>query len=99
MRIVAAVLLATAWCFASAQTYPTRPLRVIVPQPPGGGFDLVARLRAEFDRVVSSPEIAAAFEKRGARPMRLSPRDTEEFVQREIDKWTQLIRSAGLSAD
>jgi len=31
-----------------AQTgYPSRPLRVIVPQPPGGGFDFVARLLAE----------------------------------------------------
>jgi len=29
---------------APAQDYPTRPLRMIVPQPPGGGFDLVGRL-------------------------------------------------------
>jgi tripartite-type tricarboxylate transporter receptor subunit TctC len=29
---------------APAQDYPTRPLRIIVPQPPGGGFDLVGRL-------------------------------------------------------
>lgn len=28
---------------APAQDYPTRPLRMIVPQPPGGGFDLVGR--------------------------------------------------------
>ena len=27
--------------------YPNRPLRVIVPQPPGGGFDFVARLLAD----------------------------------------------------
>ena len=27
--------------------YPNRPLRVIVPQPPGGGFDFVARALAE----------------------------------------------------
>mgnify|MGYP001617723707 CR=1 FL=1 len=60
---------------------------------------VLARLRAEFDRVVASPEIAASFEKRGARPIRLPVRDTEEFVRREIEKWTQLIRSAGLSAD
>ena len=60
---------------------------------------VLARLRAEFDKVVASPEIAASFEKRGARTIRLPVRDTEEFVRREIDKWTQLIRSAGLSAD
>jgi tripartite-type tricarboxylate transporter receptor subunit TctC len=32
---------------AWAQAYPNRPLRVIVPQPPGGGFDFVARQLAE----------------------------------------------------
>ena len=32
---------------ALAQSFPSRTLRVIVPQPPGGGFDLVARLLAE----------------------------------------------------
>jgi tripartite-type tricarboxylate transporter receptor subunit TctC len=37
------ISLALATAAAQAQTYPVRPLRVIVPQPPGGGFDLVAR--------------------------------------------------------
>lgn len=32
---------------AWAQAYPSRPLRVIVPQPPGGGFDFVARALAD----------------------------------------------------
>ena len=30
-----------------AQTFPTKPLRVVVPQPPGGGFDVVGRLLAD----------------------------------------------------
>jgi tripartite-type tricarboxylate transporter receptor subunit TctC len=60
---------------------------------------VLARLRADFERVVSSPEIAASLEKRGARPIRLSVPETEALVARDIDQWTRLIRSAGISID
>ena len=32
---------------AAAQTYPDRPIKIVVPQPPGGGFDTVARILAD----------------------------------------------------
>ena len=32
---------------AHAQSFPTKPVRIIVPQPPGGGFDQVGRLLAD----------------------------------------------------
>jgi hypothetical protein len=56
------VLIAAALCLLSsalhAQTYPNRPIRVIVPQPPGGGFDLVARVIAEpLARVMGNPVV------------------------------------------
>ena len=59
---------------------------------------IVARLRADFDKVLAMPEITAGLEKRGYRTPRLSGKDTEAMVAGDIDKWTQLIRSAGIRA-
>ncbi|HEY0823653.1 MAG TPA: tripartite tricarboxylate transporter substrate binding protein [Ramlibacter sp.] len=44
---LAALALACAAPFAQAQGYPNKPVRIIVPQPPGGGFDNVGRLIAD----------------------------------------------------
>ena len=53
LRILAAVSLAAISVIglpaaASAQKYPDKPVRLIVPFPPGGGTDLTARIAAEY---------------------------------------------------
>ena len=50
-RVIAALVLGLATLGASAQTYPSRPIRVVVPFPAGSATDTIARV---FAGVVSS---------------------------------------------
>jgi tripartite-type tricarboxylate transporter receptor subunit TctC len=47
-RIFCAALLALATTTAFAQAYPNKPIRIIVPYPPGGGADITARPIAQM---------------------------------------------------
>ncbi len=43
---------------AQTQTYPSRPLKIVVPSPPGGGVDLVARsIGSELTRRIGQPVV------------------------------------------
>ena len=44
---LAAMLLVPAAAQAQASTYPDRPIRFLVPYPPGGGTDVIARIVQE----------------------------------------------------
>jgi len=60
---------------------------------------ILARLREAFDKALATPEVPAMLEKRGAFPLRMPAKDAEALVASDIEKWTKLIRSAGISAD
>src|SRR5687767_11873792 len=83
---------------AHAQTFPTRALRVIVPQPPGGGFDMVARTLSEpFATLLGQPVIVEN------RPGGGTVVGTEVVAKADADGYTvllgasaNLVLSAGL---
>ena len=43
--LLAGLFALTASCFA--QDYPTKPIRLLIPAPPGGGTDILARVMAD----------------------------------------------------
>jgi tripartite-type tricarboxylate transporter receptor subunit TctC len=47
MKFLIAAILAAWFATAFAQDYPARPVRIVVPSAPGGGFDLVGRVLAQ----------------------------------------------------
>src|SRR5262249_38845589 len=75
---------------ARAQTYPTRPVRLVVGAPAGGGFDIVARLMGQW----LSERLGQSFVIEN-RPGAGSNIATEAGVRRPPDGYTPLPRTSG----
>jgi tripartite-type tricarboxylate transporter receptor subunit TctC len=74
---------------ARAQAYPTRPVRLIVPAPAGGGYDIVARLISQF----LSERLGAPFIVDN-RPGAGGNIGTEAVVRASADGYTLLLVAA-----
>ena len=91
----AAVILALAATFfstlTSAQEYPTKPIRLIVPYPPGGGTDFVARIVA-----LKLPEILGQNVIVDNRPGAAGLVGTELAARAPADGYTLLLADSSL---
>ena len=74
---------------ARAQTYPSRPVRIIVPYPPGGGTDIIARLMGQW----LSERLGQQFIIEN-RPGAGSSLGTEAVVRSPADGYTLLLVNA-----
>jgi tripartite-type tricarboxylate transporter receptor subunit TctC len=74
---------------AMAQTYPTRPVRLVVGAPAGGGFDIVARLMGQW----LSERLGQPFVIEN-RPGASSNIATEAVVRAPADGYTLLLLTA-----
>lgn len=64
--------------------------------PAATGPAIVERLRAELTAILALPDVEATFARTGGRTLRLGADETGALIRRDIERWTQLIRAAGL---
>ncbi len=61
--------------------------------------EILARLRTELARVIAAPDVVDTFRKAGGKPMSLNAEQTRALVQRDVERWTKLIRDADIKAE
>jgi len=82
--------LASANSFAQTQAYPNRQIRIVVPLPPGGNVDLIARTIGQ--KLTESMQQQVFIENRGGGGTTIG---TDFVVKSEPDGYTLLLVSAG----
>ena len=60
---------------------------------------VLARLRAEVQRVAALQEVKDVFSKAGGRPLPLTAEESRSLLARDLERWTRLVRAAGIKAE
>jgi tripartite-type tricarboxylate transporter receptor subunit TctC len=60
---------------------------------------IIGRLNAEVNRIISTPMLAKRFDEEGMVPAGGSPEEFGAFVSRELARWKEAARTAGISAE
>ena len=64
--------------------------------PGGTPKDVVAKLNADANRALKSPELIAQFEKLGYEPIGDTPNEAAARIKSDVAHWTKIIRDAGI---
>lgn len=97
--LFAALLAAAAIGAVPAWAWPTKPVTLIVPYPPGGGTDVIARMNKEIATVVARPEVKAKLLEQGAEGVSSTPEALGRMVKREIEEWRAVVKRARIEGE
>jgi tripartite-type tricarboxylate transporter receptor subunit TctC len=61
--------------------------------------EVLDKLRSDLAKVLAQPDLAEAFRRGGGKPMNLTVAQTRTLVQRDVQRWTRLIREADVQAE
>ena len=66
--------------------------------PAGTPMPIVEKLNAEITKIVSRPDIKAAWEKQGAEPVKMTQPQFKAFMDAQIAKWADVIKANNIKA-
>ena len=61
--------------------------------------EIISRLNAEFNRVITAPDMKARMLDQGYEPVGGTPEQFGEHIHAEIAKWAPVVKTAGLKVD
>jgi tripartite-type tricarboxylate transporter receptor subunit TctC len=67
--------------------------------PKGTSTTIIEKLNGETDAIVADPHMRARLVALGLQPMSLGSAEFGQFIAAQIDKWTKVIKSAGIKPE
>jgi tripartite-type tricarboxylate transporter receptor subunit TctC len=67
--------------------------------PRGTPKPLVERLNTELKSILALPEVKTAFETQGMTPAHSSPQEFASLIERDAQRWAQIIKAQRITAD
>jgi tripartite-type tricarboxylate transporter receptor subunit TctC len=67
--------------------------------PKGTPKAVVDRLNAAVSKIASQPDVRQLWGKQGAVPMVMTPEVFDKYARDDVEKWSRVIKTAGIKAD
>jgi tripartite-type tricarboxylate transporter receptor subunit TctC len=67
--------------------------------PAGTPAPVLERLNKDLSAILDSPETRKRFDLEGAEVVRTTPAEFATFVARETEKWTRVVKEAGIKPE
>jgi tripartite-type tricarboxylate transporter receptor subunit TctC len=67
--------------------------------PPGTPAELVAKINADVNRILATPEMMEAFLREGAEPTIMTPAQFANTIRDEIANWKKVAKSANIKPE
>jgi tripartite-type tricarboxylate transporter receptor subunit TctC len=63
--------------------------------PKGTPEAVVTKLNAEINKVLARPDVKEAWAKQGAAPLMMSPAEFKAYLDKDINKWAEVVKISG----